>query len=339
MSIWNDVYFRANVNDNGDYPSTGCQSSCFDIITRQAPLKNPDTLIRDDWNNNVCEELNARMNNYIYVRGRNLAGKKQTGKVYLYYSKANLLLYPSFWQDNVIKVGGNKDCFDFSVEKDGKFLCSDSSQGTFAWAPEMITNNHYCLISRAVTEDHPAPIPSASDVVDFGRFISTNRSYGWRNVTVIDRNTADISQTVHYDQGETSHTMHIILSCKDVPVGAEVAFDCVTPGPKPMIHMERTKITTPNQDVGIICDVPANFSGDITYYYWANGKKPGDNFKISLHCVIFTSENHELRQYAKHYEELGFALPHSMREQMKIGNSIGPEYGIILGEYSSQMKK
>lgn len=339
MAQWNDIFFRANKNDNGAYPTEGCQSACFDIITRQAPLKDPSILINNDWNENQSQDMNARMNNYIYVRGNNLSGKQQTGQVYLYYSPAQLLLYPTLWKDNIIQVGGHSDYFDFSVEKDGKFICADSSQGTFVWNPQLITNDHYCLISRAVTKDHTAPIPNASDVVNFGKFISTNRSYGWRNVTVTDRNTADFSQTVNYEQGTTGHTMHIILSCKDVPVGAEVAFDCVAPGPSPSIHMERTKITTSNQDLGIICEIPANFTGEITYYYWGNGKLPGDNFEITLHCVVFTHASHPLYQYAKHYEELGFAFPRQMRSNMKLGDSIGPEHGIILGQYSSQIEK
>lgn len=339
MTKWNDVYFRANQNDNGSYPNEGCQSSCFDIITRQDPLIDPLVLTGNDWNKNESQDLNARMNNYIYVRGSNLAEKKQTGKVYLYYSPANLLLYPSLWQNNIIKVGGQKDYFEFSAEKNEKFVCFDNMQGCFSWKPQMIMNDHYCLISRAVTADHPAPIPTTTNVIDFGKFISTNRSYGWRNVTVTDRNCADFSQSIFYDHGETPHTMHFILSCKDLPVGAEVALDCSEPGAVPPIHMNRTKITSQNQDLGIICNVPGGFKGEITYYYWANGKIPGDNFEINLHCVIFTSQQHPLRQYAKHYEELGFSLSKKIQQNMRIGESIGPEYAIILGQYSTQMGK
>lgn len=339
MKQWNDVYFRANANDNGSYPTEGCQSSCFDIITKQEPLSNPSVLINSDWNKNDSQSMNARMNNYIYVRGKNLAGKKQEGQVYLYYAPASLLLYPFLWENNIIQVGGEKNCFDFSVNKDEKFVCADNTQGCFSWTPQMITKDHYCLISRAVTKDHPADIPKASDLTTFGKFISTNRSYGWRNVTVIDRNTADFSQTIDYSQGDQGYTMHIILSCKDVPIGAEVAFDCPSPGANPHIHMERTKITSNNQDLGIMCDIPAGFTGKITYYYWANGKKPGDNFEIQMHCVAFVYPDHILYPYAKHHEELGFSLPRSLRETMRLGASIGPEYGIILGQYSSQMKK
>ena len=337
MALWRDIYFRENKDDKGENPAGG-SSSCFDIITRREPYANPSVLIGADKDKNSSENLNARMNNYIYVRGNNNAGKKQSGQIYLYYSKASLLLYPMLWKENLIRVGGNKDCFDFSVEKGKQFVCADNQQGCFMWNPEMISNDHYCLISRAVTADHPAPIPQASDIESFGKFISTNRSYGWRNVTVLDNRSADFSQTVSYEQGGIGYQMHILLSCRDVPVGAEVAFDCPAPGTSPQIHMERTKITTPNQDLGIVCNVPAGFKGDITYYYWANGKKPGNEFQIKLHCVVFVPNNHVLHPYAKHYEELGFELPGKLRANLGIGESIGPETGLILGEYATQVK-
>lgn len=337
MAQWKDVYFRENSSDKGENPAIG-SSACFDIITKQEPLADPSILIGADRDKNNSESMNARMNNYIYVRGNNNAGKEQSGQVYLYYAPASLLLYPMIWKDNVIKLGGGKDHFDFSVKSGNQFVCWDDTQGGFFWNPQMIYHDHYCLISRAVTKDHPAEIPKASDIESFGKFISTNRSYGWRNVTVTDRNTADFSQTVDYDQGGTAYTMHIILTCKDAPVGAEVAFDCPTQGPKPLIHMKRTKITTPNQDLGLVCNVPANFNGKITYYYWANGKKPGDNFSLELHCVVFTASDNVLYPYARHYEELGFKLPRELRAEMRIGDSIGPERALILGQYSTQMK-
>lgn len=336
MQQWQDVYFRTNKDDGGMYPTGGCLSSCFDIITRQEPLNDPSSLINDDWDKNDSQDLNARMNNYIYVRGKNLAEKAQTGQVYLYYCPANLLLLPNQWKSQTIKVGGGNDHFDFSVDKGKNFVCSDNKQGCFYWEPQMITNDHYCLISRVVTKDHPADIPSVSNVRDFGKFISENRSYGWRNVSVVDKDTADFSQSVEYNQGDVGSEMHIILSCKDVPVGAEVAFDCPAPGPTPLIHMARTKITESNQDVGIVCKVPANFTGKVTYYYWGNGKLPGDNFSITLHVVMFVTEGDSLYQYTKHYEELGFSLHKGLRDELRIGGSIGPERGIILGQYSSK---
>lgn len=337
MAVWNDIYFRESKGDPGNNPGSGT-SSCFDIITRQEPYQNPSILIGTDKDKNNSQNLNAGMNNYIYVRAVNNAAKTQNAKIYLYYSKASLLLYPTLWQQNIIKTGGGKEYFEYSAKQNEMFVCADDKQGVFFWNPALISGDHYCLVSRAVTSDHPAVIPKVSDVKNFGKFISQNRSYGWRNVTVVDSGV-DFSQTVSYDQGEEGATMHIILSCKNAPVGSEVAFDCPTAGPSPLIHMNRTKITEPNQDLGIVCDVPANFHGDITYYFWGHGKQPGENFSIELNCVIFVSKSDSLYCYAKHYEELGFALPKSQREAMRLGGSIGPTYGLRLGQYATVMKK
>lgn len=215
MGQWNDVYFRSNKDDSGKCPIGGCLSGCFDIITRNEPLKNPSALIGDDWNKNDSKNLNANMNNYIYVRGKNLAGKKQTGQVYLYYSKAALLLYPSEWEKNTVKTGAGKNFFDYTVDTNSNFLCYDNTQGGFVWNPTMITNDHYCLVSRSVTNDNPAPIPKTSDVRDFAKFIANNRSYGWRNVTVVDTDAPTFTTNVYYNQGTEADDIHFILSCKD----------------------------------------------------------------------------------------------------------------------------
>jgi len=335
-TLWNDVYFRAKQDDVGECPINGCLSSCFDIITRQKPISDPSVLINGDWNKNESDQLNARMNNYIYVRGQSLADADKDVTVHLYYAPSNLLLYPMFWKQNEIACGAGPNGLKIRANKGKKFLCVDSNKAGFNWNPAMITNDHYCLIARACTAEHPAEIPAASDIDTFAKFISTNRSYGWRNVSVIDQGSPDYSEEVSYYQGTTGHSMHVILSVSDAPVGAEVAFDCPT---LPGMRMPRTKITTSTQDLGVVCDVPANFSGKITYYFWGNGKKPGDNFTMTLHVVYFVPANSELYQYAKHHEELGFRFTHKDRDMLRLGNSIGPERGIILGQYSSVTSK
>lgn len=334
--LWNDVYFRTNKDDVGKCPTDGCLSSCFDIITKRDPLSDPAVLIDGDWDKNASEDLTAGMNNYIYVRGQNPTDAQKDVAVHLYYSRANLLLYPSEWQEQEIPCGTSKNGVKLSVGPKEKFICLGDDKTVFWWKPEMITKDHYCLISRACTAEHPADIPLASDIDTFAKFISTNRSYGWRNVSVVDGDRADKEVEINYTQGTKGHDMHILLSCIDAPIGAEVAFDCPT---LPGMHMTRTKITSHDQDLGVVCYVPDNFTGKITYYYWANGQRGGDNFKLTLHAVYFVPTSSELYQYAKHYEELGFKFAHKDREMLRLGNSIGPERGIILGQYSTEIAR
>lgn len=337
---WNDVFFRATQNDKGERVLSGSVNSCFDIITRTEPYKDlNDLTTKDGWEKNESQELTAKMNNFIYVRGTNLADKPQSGSVYLYYTPASLLLYPGLWKNNIIKVGDKDECFTFkNLEKGQQTVFADIEHGTFSWRPDPLSRDHYCLISRVSTADHPAQIEDIKNIDDFGEFISTNRSFGWRNISVTDRNSPQWSMPVHYEQGDTGSVMHFILSCKNAPVGTEVALSCPSGGPNPPIHMPRTKITEPNQDLGVICDVPANFSGEITYYFWSNNIQGGANMEIALHAVYFVQDDHKLCQYAKHHKELGFKFSNEQCRQLKLGKSIGPEKGIILGQHTTQIR-
>jgi hypothetical protein len=329
MAQWNDVYLRANLSDDGQYPRAGTLSDCPDIIPSGIyPTENPQQyFLVDNWNKDIGKDLTAKMQNYIYIRAKNLAGKTQTGKLFLYYSKASLLLYPNFWKNNLIKIANGKDSFDFSVNKDGKVLSFDDKQGTFIWSPEMISNDHYCLIGRIVTPDHPNPIPDAGDIDSFAEFISKNPNYGWRNVTIVDKDTPDISIPVDYDQGTVGGEMRIILTCKYLPIGSAVAFTCPTPGPKPLINLVRTDIVNPESEVlGVVSQIPSNWKGIITYHYWSNGKKPLKGFEISLDVIYLVNPEHSLYEYAHKAEAF---LPKHMLA------SIGPKKAIRLGSHST----
>ncbi|MCI1785297.1 MAG: hypothetical protein LKI59_04040 [Bacteroidales bacterium] len=329
MEKWNDVYLRAGTSDGGNYPRTGILSLSPDIIPSGIdPIENPNKyFLVDNWNRDMGRDLIARMQNYIYVRAKNLAGKTQTGRLYLYYCKASLLLYPNFWRNNVIKVADGKDYFEFSVGKDGKIISFDNTQGTFMWSPEMISNDHYCLIGRVVTPDHPNTIPNVGDIDNFADFISHHPDYGWRNVTVVDRDSPDVSIPVDYDQGTTGGEMRIILTCENLPVGSAVAFSCPRPGPSPLINLVKTVIDNPDSEVlGVVSQIPDNWSGSITYHYWSNGHKPLKNFSISLDVIYLVDPGHKLYEYA---QDPKYFLPEEMCD------SIGPKKAIRLGSHST----
>lgn len=333
MTKWNDVFSRSTLDDTGTSPRQG--SSCSpDIIPYGIKaIDNPgDFFVVNNWDKDLGKTLDARIQNYIYFRASNLAGKEQTGKLYLYYSPANLLLYPNLWEKNVLKTQNGKDYYEFRVGKDGKLVSGmDDTQGTFVWTPEMITNDHYCLIGRIVTPDHPNPIPEVGDIDNFASFIASNLNYAWRNVTVIDRNSPDWSETVEYTQGALNASIKFILKCTNLPIGSEVMFTCPNTGPKPLIAIEKTRITNPESQLcGVECVVPEGFEGKITYSYWANGNKPAKGFKIDLEAVYIPDKSSKLHA-------LGLCKPMSefgLKEELI--NGIGPKVGVRVGSHSIQ---
>ncbi len=337
MTKWTDVYARTAFNDDGTYPRQATSSSPDIIPYGINPAENPDDLfVINNWDKDLGKTLDARILNYLYFRVANLSDKKQTGKLYLYYSRASMLLYPNFWENNVLRTQDGKDYYEFEVDKNGKIVSgTDNKQGTFVWKPEMITDDHYCLVGRIVTLEHPNPVPKTGDIDDFASFISTNPNYAWRNVTVIDRNSPTASIDVHYDEGNLDAEIYFMLTCKNLPIGSEVMFSCPTTGPEPLIHMEKTKITNPqNQVFGVKCHVPSNFVGDITYSYWANGLKPSKDFSITLEAIYIPNENSRLH-------ELGVCKPlHTFGLQDEpAANGIGPKVGVRVGQHRMESKK
>ena len=228
---YNDLYFRANLGDTGTVPATGSLSSSPDIIPfGTAPTANPKKFFTDNYSKDVGKDLIARAPNYLYLRAKNLKNGAQTGTIQLYYTKASLLLYPSLWQQNAIQTSSGASSVPVSAAALGGIAVTEDP---FTWKPELISGDHYCLIGRVVTADHPNPIPQTGRISDFAAYIANNRGMGWRNISVVDAGSPTFSMSVGYEQGTEHGDMFVAIRAKGVPAGAEVAFSCATPGPGP----------------------------------------------------------------------------------------------------------
>jgi len=281
---YNDLYLRANLGDTGTVPATGSLSTSPDIIPfGTAPAANPEKFFADNFNQDVGKELVARAPNYLYMRAKNLKNGAQTGKAHLYYSKAFLILYPHLWEKNALKTSSGESFVPLAASALGAIAVT---KNPFTWAPEMIAGDHYCLIGRLETGDHPNPIPRTGSISDWATYIANNRGMGWRNVTVVDAGSPSFSTPVDYEQGTETGEMFVAIKAKGVPAGAEVAFSCGTPGPDPLINMGRFR-SPDGKDflVGVPTRIPQGFKSKITYSYWANGTTPKENWEVSV--VVF----------------------------------------------------
>ena len=104
MKLYNDIFIRKNLTDQGVVPATGAYTNTPDIIVSgNMPINNPVQYAKDTWEKNPGINPIANSQNYIYVRGKNLAPKKQSGHMALYYTKATLIMYPNQWLNNTLK--------------------------------------------------------------------------------------------------------------------------------------------------------------------------------------------------------------------------------------------
>ena len=316
---WQDLYFRHNFADTGQYPTAGSLSQSPDIIPAGlAPYSDPTQLIADDnWVKDFGSSTDASTANYIYLRGRNLGAAGSSGRLYLYFSPGSLLLFPTDplvpkkgWSKNPLKTSKGAEYVTVDPAADARFVTTEP----FLWVPEPISNDHYCLIGRVATEAHPNEIPTTGNLNDFARYISEHPNMAWRNVITRSPQYPTWSTATEYSQGDVGGDVYVFLRVENAPNGSAVEFSSGTPGPEPPLVKGRTTVENAIKD-GIPTfvatwygKIPANFVTNVTYTWFSNGKTPLPDMKVTLEALLPVPSEYwdpELEQYARPLEEFG----------------------------------
>jgi hypothetical protein len=323
---YNDIFLRANFQDTGVIPRGGLMYCSPDIIPYGSKPVDPK-IFKDDWNKDFGMNVQSNMPNYIWVRAQNLKSGPAKGNAYLYWSKASLILLPHLWKKNQISVSEKELSVPLSAATQFENIVGAKP---FNWKPETISGDHYCLIARVETNDHPNPIPKSGDFDSFAKFVSENPGFGWRNVNVVDSG-ADESVTTYYEHDNQDRKMYFFLECTGFPGGAEVGFSCPDASIKPPLDFVHTiKGETPTELLGCVATVPANFKGDITYWYKLKGMAPKPGFEINLHVTYEIPKGHELYKYAFN--------PMRINAPIKFLGDLKPTALFALGAHTTKIK-
>jgi len=278
-TAWDDLLVREDFNDTGQVPWPGPLCHSPDLIPAGTAPQNADNFLAD-MNKDYGQNLVIGDNNYFYARGINTTGSQKSGTLHLYYAPAGLLIYPSDWVELPLETGTLGS--PVSAAGDGKFVTASP----YLWTrvPPPTGSDHYCLVSRLSTDTHPNPVPDILQISDFAQFIANNRGFSWRNLSQItDPNPPQIQKTVAYDQGTVAHQVYVLLTAQNVPAGCDIAFECGTAGPEPLLSLKRTQVTNSQSFVGgVYSNIPAGFSSYITYQLWTNGHSLPANATLTL---------------------------------------------------------
>jgi hypothetical protein len=331
MAMWNDLLLRLNLSDDGTYPNRpGVPCASPDIIPYGvAPIDGWQTFFAGNYAADVGKNPSVNQDNFVYARAKNLSANSATGDFYGYWSPASILMWPKQWSGNVMQTNQGDKFVTFPLTPpDGIAVCSEPLK----WNPRPIgPNDHYCLVGRVSTESHPNPIPDVTRLPDFAQYIRDNPNMCWRNVALIDANMPTTVFNVGYDQGDQGGQMIVQIQGTAMPVAgpgqtpAQVAFNCSTPGPQPLMLLNPTPITGTSQDFGITTNVAANFQAPVTISFWNNGNLPlDDNFDLTFqwYLVPSTKTPNELLLHEQGYtepaEEMGLSaeLVSQVREDM-----------------------
>jgi hypothetical protein len=351
MTMWNDLLLRLNLSDNGTYPNrpgSPCESP--DIIPYGvAPIADWQTFFAGNYGADVGTNPVVNQDNFIYARAKNLSGNSATGDYSCYWSPASVLMWPKQWSGNVMQTNQGANTVTFPLAPpNGIAVCSEPLK----WNARPIgPNDHYCLVGRVSTETHPNPIPNVTRLPDFAQYIRDNPDMCWRNVVLVQGNQPTTVFNVAYDQGDEAGMMIVQIAGSSMPVAgpgqtpAQVAFNCSSPGPQPLMLLNPTPITGTTQDFGLNTYVPANFQAPVTVSFWNNGNLPiDDNFNLDFqwYFVPPTTPKHLFLHeggYTEPGESFGLSarLMHAVREDMlarKLLARSGPVHVIRVGGFT-----
>ena len=318
--LYMDVMLRDTFDDFGQAFVSGSVCKSPDIIpVGLNALSDPAGELKKQWFRDIGKDLTANANNVIYLRGISHNPKGTKARFYLYYSPASLLMYPGQWQNNQIPCSNGQKYYETEELKQGDLAVTKTP---FLWNPSGIKGDHYCLIGRVVTDEHPNPIPKAEDVKEFSKFIAGNPNYCMRNISVVEKDIPDYSVAVQYEQGKLGARMHFIVESKGCSPDAEFSLSSTESAPS--ISIERQKVPKDGTLTGISSDVPRDFKTKLLLNFWnKNPEKAKNGWELSLKVfyIVEASDREEIPGI--------ITLNYS---------SAGPEEGVVLGDYTIKAK-
>jgi len=284
MSLYDDLFARANIGDEPFIPKKGSLTHSPDIQpVGIKPIDDPhDYFIGKDgtqYDVDKGTDITATLRNYIYVRGASPLSTE--GFVELYFISSSLLLHPSDWTKNQLKDEKGNTRIPFTAPSNQRMVLSTP----FVW-DNPVADQHYCLVSRIITKRHPNPIPTSFAGSDgFYKWLKESPGIGWRNITFVNPSLPTNTSTtdLHIPQERDSHDALIYLETIDIPIGVTVSFSsCDIDHP---FQLEPQNITISHQFFYVFTRLNGGTMGKVTFTYNRNGIEVPENAKLILHVT------------------------------------------------------
>ena len=354
MSTYKGLFVRSFQGDTNVYPkpSESLVWTSPDIIPYGVNVCNDPTteFLGENFDKQFSEDIIGDIQNYVYVRGENKSGGLLNGRMYLYASDSTMLLAPSTWEN--IRSTKNKEYVQFRATAEDRIVCNGDDDGIFAFRPTK-SDGHTCLISRIVTEQHPAPIPDLKDITDFSIFLRTEQSMGFaqRNLRYVDAFAPSHTATEQLSNPfQTAITdAYVVLSLYALPKDTEIQMTCSGSRPGCNVELPRMTITDDTYDnpksIGRrITNMPSGFNYPVNVYFWGNGKTIDYRFKIVIDFLAVFAPDSKAYRYGSPMSDLPLDLLYDDGEVLKKQaipgriDSIGPRQFIRVGSCTYTVK-
>lgn len=260
---------RDSLQDQGIVPSPGYPYTSPDIIcVQQNTYANPAAVFgtTQSYASDPNQAVVAQQNNNFYVRARNLGTAAQGGAMYVYWSKASLLLTPNLWFNQPMTALLNKQPQNYVMLPSVPAGQIAVGAIPFNWTPPTISSNdHFCLIGAVNTVPPynwpPAQAPTFSSSDQFVLWVRNNQNICWRNLSLVTNPSAPQWDRLDSfaNPWPTPMPMLVGVQCQNIPVGTTVQILCTALGINTAVVT-----TTPNQTIyssGVTC--PSGFNGQV----------------------------------------------------------------------------
>jgi len=301
-----DWYFRTNPSDTGYTTAARAyvESSSPDIIpvgTSAIPKDKYKAQLVDTYNQDVGKEIELGAINYIHLRGKPASALSSVA-FELYYSPSNVILDPFFWLDNQLSTAEGKTQVTISSTTANQVVATDP----FQWrnpVPPTPPADHYCLISRSITPNHPNTIPTTpfTSVDSLAQWVHSNPGIGWRNVAI------DYSGAPTY-----TRVSRLTLSPKytnPVPALILLTVDNWTPGwdvaaqiqnadsAGNTISFARATIRQASYSISQLGTFNPGYDSPLSIQFWTNGIAPTGSPSVRFQFGVMSASSSPLFQY------------------------------------------
>jgi len=306
---------RSSLSDTGTVPRTGDWTSCPDIIPAGPTAMSKNDLV-SSYGSVTNKDLQQGIENFLYVRAKNMNTTSLTQQAYLFQVPGSLVLYPSSWfkrsQLVTFQYNAGTPQNPNIVSQDHQTLTADGGQiavtDAYTWAPD--TSEHHCLVAcladswNALGASVPTNINSVNDLA---QWIYTHASFGWHNVNILPI-TSDIYEgQVAYAHSTADADITFTMKAVNVPVGAKISFssntstsggrvigqDWVTvtapPGGGAIDPDHPNNPINPDFEIGVTVTIPQGYATIITYRTDFNGKPRPANFAQQVRASVLSA--------------------------------------------------
>lgn len=281
------VLIRESLDDSGKHV---CVNHSPDIIVLKNKLRNPTMELREYYDKDISQDSDDSGQMYIYVRLKNVSGKKLT-KIYvrLYRNHLGLYNHPNDWSSAEMKTDTGATVYIESLEPEE--ICVTPA---FLYSRTEQTGNANCFVAVATHE----PDPSYSDINTYDKYVQwiNKPNIAARNVCVRRRRTHHDEQKfpVHGLKKPSASLMGFFI--KVVKCSSETKYGIFQPD----LYICEEKVCISDQASGnyIFCvaTVPPEFEG--TLLVWNDSLEESHmKLDVTLWDLILSPNGETLRRY------------------------------------------